>query len=67
MNCINLYNLIFENFSICLPTFNHAPDQIRGGREGKWTAKMRRAVTSLLGQIDNEGRMQHLRGDSMNC
>src|SRR5437899_3733022 len=24
MNCINLYNLIFENFSICLPTFNHA-------------------------------------------
>jgi len=24
MKCINLYNLILENFSVCLPTFNHA-------------------------------------------
>src|SRR5262245_33274588 len=24
MNCITLYNLIFDKFSICLPTFNRA-------------------------------------------
>jgi hypothetical protein len=27
MKWINLYNLIFENFSICLPTFNRAPPE----------------------------------------
>ena|SRR5579862_8579016 len=31
MKCINLYNLIFENHSVALPTFNRAP-----GRREKW-------------------------------